>query len=77
MLIESDHGGSRIFGDVKTKFLQRDELVLDAELENGSPEVLATLLHAQAKSVATEKAGEYDLGPALWEMIKAGKPLLA
>jgi len=75
VLIESDHGGSRIFGPVTAGYVSVDELRTDVALSASPPEALAELLHADARDGALAKIADFDLGSYLWTALGEGKRL--
>jgi hypothetical protein len=81
VLIESDHGGSRIFGGIDAEFVTYDELQADEEPTSGTPDALFAMLHDDvheaAKATLSEEGDGFDhnLGPNLWEQLREGKPL--
>lgn len=82
VLIESDHGGSRIFGPVEAQLVVYDELVTDAPPEQATAEQLESILHPGLCEVVVANCDEegsldHGLGPALWEALRSGAPLLA
>jgi hypothetical protein len=76
LLVESDHGGSRIVGPLKAKFVKVDELVGDEDVENTPSEALETLLHDDVKSEAMALVDDHNVGPTLWNSLASGKQLL-
>jgi hypothetical protein len=80
LLLESDHGGTRVFGPVKADFVSYDEMRTDDELEQGTADVLGKFLHADVKEEALALGDEEDfrqLGSFLWAKFQEGKQLLA
>ncbi|MEQ1501331.1 MAG: hypothetical protein ABMB14_03830 [Myxococcota bacterium] len=71
-LIEADHGGSRIFGTVEVRFLRRDELMLDEDLDDSPAALLSELLSDDVRAQVMEKADGWDLGATVCERFDEG-----
>jgi hypothetical protein len=74
VLLENDHGGSRIFGPVEVGFLSYDELTLDDPRPASSWEDLKPLLRRELHKDAQEACeSPYDLGSLLSGHLKNGE----
>ena len=76
VLAENDHGGSRIFGEVKAGFIELDELVLDESLETPVSRLQALLVPELAGEVE-ELLGNRELGAFLGGRLIDGAPVFA
>lgn len=75
VLIECDHGGSRIFGPVDAATVTYDELVTDdPDRENASMTDVAKQLNAKAAAAIADLEG-LDAATKLVELVAEGEPI--
>jgi len=76
IVIESDHGSSRIFGPVDAQAVSYDELQLDDERDNAGADAIINLLAPAIRS-DVEGLDGMDLSAKLIELLEAGKTIFA
>jgi hypothetical protein len=78
LLVESDHGGSRILGPCRFGALSRDELVVDDDGADAVPvrDRLADVIAPAYLKRALAAADDGSLGSFVWEQMKAGRAVL-